>query len=164
MIYLKKVFDKFNNLQFLLGSAIIVAIYGLGSSWIINRFFNPELLSNTFFDEMSLAGKFFLVAIIGPLFETFFFQFLIIESVFYMAIKFNIPYRELYAIVISSILFGLSHNYNTYYVINSFIAGVLLAVVYIVVKERKFLSAFVSVFFIHAFTNIAGFIFEYLTS
>jgi membrane protease YdiL (CAAX protease family) len=159
-----KYFDKFNNLQFLLGTAMILAIYGQGLSWVINRFFNPELLRNIFFDEMSLVEKFIAVVIIAPLFETFFFQFLIIESGFYLAKKLNIPNRELYAIGISSILFGLSHHYNIYYVINFFFAGVFLAVVYIVSKERKSLNAFFSVFFVHAFTNFSGFVYEYLTS
>lgn len=157
-------FDRYTNLQFLLGAAMFLAVYSLAISIVINTFFNPDILTNPYVDDIGSGEFFFWVVLAGPLVETFFIQYLIIEVIFYLSSKLNIPNRTFIAVTVSSVLFGLSHSFGFFYAIISFIAGVLLALIYIVAKERKGLNSFFAVFFVHAFNNLICLFYEYLTS
>ncbi len=78
------------------------------------------------FINSSLLGIFFKKVIFAPFIETLFFQALIIEIV----LKTNLKNKDIIAILISGLVFGGTHFFNTHnilYTIFAIIAGLLFA-------------------------------------
>ena len=104
---------------------------------------------------------FFLIAIIiGPIVETIIYQAVPINLIQFLLRKVRLVI-PLLPILVSAIIFGISHNYNTTYLINAFISGIIYAWYYTVVQSRKE-SAMVVVFAIHSLKNLFVFIYDFL--
>lgn len=95
-----------------------------------------------------------IVILFAPLFETFIYQFSIIELAHTYIKKY---YTNYIAIFISATLFAFSHLYNIHYFIYSFLIGVNFALIYIVAKKRKDVNPVLLLFSVHSITNSIGF-------
>lgn len=107
----------------------------------------------------SLFKKILYGVFIVPVFETLLFQTLII-SVICRIIK-QAKYNFYPAILLSSMAFSLSHSYNLYYIIYTFIAGLILAFAYYIARYRKE-NATLLVFMIHSIFNLTSFGLDYI--
>ncbi len=90
-----------------------------------------------------------LAVIIAPIIETLIFQHLA-----FMIFRKWIHIRNKYfwAIIVSSVLFGLMHKYNTVYIIYTFLIGITLGYCYYFYR-RKPKAAFWSTALVHAAHN-----------
>ena len=90
-----------------------------------------------------------LAVIIAPIIETLVFQHLI-----FLIFRKWIPIKNKYfwAILISSVLFGLMHKYNVIYIIFAFLQGITLGYCYYFYK-RNLVKAFWSTALVHAAHN-----------
>jgi len=129
---------------------IIDNIYNLSISYIIN-YFDSSLTETLEFSDFSLNEIFFLTVIIAPLFETLIFQFLIIELLYFFKVKNNS------IIIISTVLFAISHNYNIVYILAIIFPGLMYATYYLYLKINK-KNGFILIFSLHAFSNLISFI------
>ena len=90
-----------------------------------------------------------LAIIIAPIIETLVFQHLIFQ-----VFRKWIPIKNKYfwAIIVSSVLFGLMHKYNVIYIIFAFLQGITLGYCYYFYK-RNLVKAFWSTAVVHAAHN-----------
>jgi membrane protease YdiL (CAAX protease family) len=144
--------------QFLLFFIAMKVFYTISSSLVVSWIADDSVFDIDFLQEMSISELFLVVVIAAPLLETFLFQYLIIELVFWFEsiIKKRIPL--LIPILLSAIPFGLTHDYNTYYLVVATVSGVLFAFFYIMAKHVNGLNAFWTVFSVHAASNLVSFI------
>lgn len=99
--------------------------------------------------------SFYLVVFVAPFVETLIFQWLIIFQTYK---SYTRGYKKQFAIVLSAILFGLSHFYSVYYLFAAIIAGVLLAISFCYFREKtSWLGAIFYVTIIHSFSNLLVF-------
>lgn len=111
---------------------------------------DPTSLTNPI-DEHSLIFRISLTLFLGPLFETFLFQYLIFE----IGAHYKIPIR--YQIPISALSFALAHSYNLTYILAMVISGTFYAFVYLYYKSKTNKEvAFAAVFFIHTLSNLVA--------
>ncbi len=92
----------------------------------------------------------FFGIIIGPYIETLLFQTLVIFLI--CKIVKRPKYNFCLSILLSAILFSISHTYSLYYVLYAFIGGVIYANAYYFARYKKW-SATLTVFIIHAIHN-----------
>lgn len=104
-----------------------------------------------------LYEELFVNTIWIPVFETLLFQVLPIEILNRI---FNSPRL---AIVVSAILFSLSHYYNWVYIVAVLPAGLLYASYYSYLKKAGITKAFLSVTAIHALSNLCAFMINHFT-
>lgn len=136
--------------------------WSIASSYLVNAFTGISLgKQNT--NSVNIDFKsYFFVAVIILLFETFLFQWLIIYQIYE---SYKRKYKKQLAILLSSLLFGLSHSYGYHYFIFSTIAGIFLATSFCYFKERtNWLSAFLYVTLIHSISNSLIFIMKALNT
>lgn len=143
----------------------ILSIFQIGIiflfSYILESIDN-SLTEVDFLQNLSLVNIFILSVIIAPIVETFIFQFFLIE--FFQFTLNKTKYIKHVSILVAGILFGLTHNYNIYYVLVMIVIGVYFAWVYWFISKWKGISsAFWSVTLIHAISNLIGFIVDELT-
>lgn len=141
------------NRFFFITLTILVLISFLGS-YIIGYIVGEDTLEISFFKNKNLFYIFIITVVIGPLIETLIFQLGIIEIVLYFK---KTKIFEYLAILISSLFFGLTHNYNIYYLIFGTIIGFLFAIIYLVAKKRKDMNPFIVVCLGHAIINLIAF-------
>ncbi|WP_026895490.1 CPBP family intramembrane glutamic endopeptidase [Clostridiisalibacter paucivorans] len=107
----------------------------------------------------SLLAQFITVSIVAPIIETLIFQYGVIE------ILSSINYfkgKNIIIVIVSALIFGISHSYSVLYIFFGFIIGLLLAYSYILYKKKDF-SAFGVVFWIHCIRNFISFMLRYVT-
>ena len=104
------------------------------------------------------AMVFFAAVILAPVFETIIYQFSVIKIITWV-IK-NTAWSFSIAITASAFLFALSHPYSIYYQINTFIVGLLYAIIFLISQYRKDWPAFLVVLVLHASWNLFAFIVE----
>jgi hypothetical protein len=122
---------------------------------LLSYYFLGEKADIEYFEKnTSLVTIFFMSVFIGPLLETFVFQWLI-YSIFSW-IKTN---RQFYIYTISSILFGLVHNYNIFTVIDALFAG-LIFIHFFHINYKNSAHSFIQVFVLHASFNFYAFCFD----
>ncbi|MBP7172972.1 MAG: CPBP family intramembrane metalloprotease, partial [Cloacibacterium sp.] len=98
---------------------------------------------------------FILVVILVPIIETILFQTL--PTFIYNLIGPFSTIKETLIIVVISLFFSISHNYNITYVLVTFIVGFSLIVLsFLLLKLKK--NYFFPIFFIHATNNLIVFI------
>ncbi|MBF7092727.1 CPBP family intramembrane metalloprotease [Flavobacterium sp. ALJ2] len=139
-----------------------LCLLSIVSSYLVNAFTGISLgKQNT--NSVNIDFKsYFFVAFIIPLFETFIFQWLIIYQIYE---SYKRKYKKQLAILLSSLLFGLSHSYSYHYFIFTTIAGIFLATSFCYFKERtNWLSAFLYVTLIHSVSNSLIFIIKTLNT
>lgn len=131
--------------------ALIICIINIVISALYSKLlfaFKLKYISNPI-SFSSIYEEFFLVVILAPFVETFFFQF----GPIYLLRKYN----PIIIITISSLLFGLSHWYNFLNFIYGFAIGLLFAISYVLVDKRK-INPFITVCLAHMFYNLFVFI------
>lgn len=75
-------------------------------------------------------------SILAPILETLIFQYAIIEILNSIKI---LKERSIVIVMVSAVLFGISHSYSYLYIFYAFIIGLLLAYSYLIYKKRNFL-------------------------
>jgi hypothetical protein len=129
-----------------------------------NYFLDSEQITNRAIQGFDTANKFVLVVIFGPLVETFIFQFLVIELILIFFKRAKLSHGEIISIIIASFMFSMTHGYSTFYIFYAFISGFIYAYFYIFARKRKGMNGYLTVAFVHSFSNFSGFIYEILTS
>lgn len=126
-------------------------VFHLTLSWFVNLY-DPKILE--IFDEnYTLTEIFILSVIIGPIIESFLFQYLIIEILYiFKIIKVEI------ILIISALAFSLSHYYNFIYILITFISGLIYASYYIYLKIEKKKFPFLYILALHSLYNFTVFI------
>jgi membrane protease YdiL (CAAX protease family) len=151
------------SLKFLLQSLAIGICLFLwsGSSGILVRHITGESLGKQNSNDIGIDfNSFFLGVFQAPIFETFLCKWLIISQTY---VSYNGKYKKQLAILLSSILFGLTHFYSIYYFLFASVAGVLLAISFCYFRERtNWFSACIYVFIIHSTSNLLIFIMKSL--
>jgi len=90
-----------------------------------------------YFEKNESLFRIFLISVVfGPLIETTLFQFLPIETYYRLSTnKSTIKKRIL--ILITSIVFGFTHNYNSLTIIDASIAGIIFGTTFFYFKENS---------------------------
>ena len=133
---------------------LIDVFFTLIGSLVVN-FFDSSLIEtelNT--ANFSLLEIFFVTVLIGPVLETFIFQFLIIEILLKLKIKNNL------IILISTLAFSLSHNYNLIYILLIIFPGILYSTYYLFLKIENQKTPFLNIFLLHLLSNFVSFILD----
>lgn len=143
----------------------IVSLISIGftilCSFILD-FFKIEDIGGYKFQN--LTQEFFISVLIGPIFETFVFQYSVYYLVRYLlgliqnqkSLKY---FNEIY-VVISGLLFAVSHSYSAYYILIMIVPGFLLAYFYVFSLDQ-YNRAFLYTFLIHLLHNFYIMIIEY---
>jgi len=130
---------------------IIKFIFLTVTSIIATRI-DPSFTSNPI-DNENIIYIFAMLVIIAPVLETFIFQLAIIE----IGLEFKLRRRLL--VLISSILFALSHHYNWVYVGIMFFIGFIFAYSYMIVRNKYDMTkATLFVISLHAMSNLIAFL------
>lgn len=125
---------KLSQINFILFFLLLLCVVLL-DSYVAQQLME---LSNDYTDPFSKYSDAYMIAvgvIFAPLFETFVFQFLIIE-VSLMFIK-KIRYSFWVSVIVSAILFAANHCYFWSYVFFTIPAGIILSVAYYATKFRR---------------------------
>ena len=125
---------------------------------IIFNLITPSGFNKNPMAESLMGDNLFLLfsfgVILAPLLETIIFQalpFLIIKSFFRYK-------KRLYVyIVVTAILFGLTHHYNTLYIVITFLFGIILGFMYYICTLRKE-NQVIIIALIHAINNLLAFL------
>lgn len=140
----------------LLKSFLLLLLFFLGINLIEFIIINYLLKIQLSFEHQNYSSLFFLKAVlIGPLLETFIYQFAIIEISRYFKAS------NIQSILISGLLFGISHMISSdpiIYMVLGTIAGTFFGYVYIFYKKNPNANAFLMVFLLHSFFNFFVFI------
>lgn len=140
--------------SFFLG--ICLCLWSITSSYLINTFAGISLGKQNSNSVNIDFKSYIFIAFIIPFFETFIFQWLVLYQ---MNESYKGKFKKEFAILLSSVLFGLSHSYSSSYYIFSTIAGVFLATSFCYFREKtNWLYAIVYVTLIHSVSNSLIFI------
>lgn len=139
-------FLKTNRLIFLSISFIITTILSLTISYVLFLIHPNE--NDTGFTSEKITVEIIISLLIAPVIETAFFFTLVFLMTKYL--KKNI----IYFILISSILFGLSHFYSVDYILYSFFIGIVLSIFYTISEKRNQGDGFLDVTIIHSLYNL----------
>ncbi|WP_276358920.1 CPBP family intramembrane glutamic endopeptidase [Daejeonella sp. H1SJ63] len=112
---------------------------------------DPKMLN---FD--SVLEEFIVVVVVAPVFETVVFQYFMITLMLFLAQRFFKRDLAAFAIILPAICFGFSHTYNNLYVLNTFLAALMINYFYILVKSRN-QNAFILTVILHALYNFSVF-------
>jgi len=106
------------------------------------------------YQDMPLRDQIMAAFFIAPIFETLLHQYLPIK----LLQRFQFfKQNNLYLIVISAFTFALVHLYSLFYMVYTFLAGVVFAYSYILYQKDKKFTAFWVVTIIHSLFNIGIF-------
>ena len=128
--------------------------------FIVLRFFSNILINdiigtnytNSMIDRFpNIYTKIFLIAIIIPLIETFFYFYLPYVIFSYFFTNKSIVY--ILFILCSTFLFSLDHKYHISYFINSIIAGMLYSTLYLLYSKKN-MNPFWCVTLLHSSYNL----------
>lgn len=134
---------------------ISLCLWSIASGYLVNAFTGISLGKQNSNSVNIDFKSYFFVAFIIPFFETFIFQWLIIYQIYE---SYKRKCKKQIAILLSSVLFGVSHFYSYYYYYYYYlfltIAGIFLATSFCYFRERtNWLSAFLYVTLIHSVSN-----------
>lgn len=155
---MREIFKKINNYLKGLSTIKFIIIMVLLTFLVIIPFLPLFYLYENYIGEMggpvdletgTLLFKVIHGSILAPIIETLIFQYAVIEIL--NAVKI-LKEKNIAIVIISAVLFGISHSYSYLYVFYAFIIGLLLAYSYLTYKKKNF-SAFWVVFWIHCMRN-----------
>lgn len=133
----------------------LIDVFFISIGSLVVNFFDSSLIETEFNTaNFSLLEIFFVTVLIGPVLETFIFQFLIIEILFKLNIKNNL------IILISTLAFSLSHNYNLIYILLIIFPGILYSTYYLFLKIENQKTPFLNIFLLHSLSNFVSFILD----
>ncbi|WP_422614472.1 type II CAAX prenyl endopeptidase Rce1 family protein [Ascidiimonas aurantiaca] len=153
IVYFKNTGKK----RFILTTFFLLITLQFSGSFIIKYFVGDDILSVDFLEGKSLLYIFITSVIIGPLIETFLFQYCVIELILYF--KKNVSFKIL-ALFLSALLFGLAHYYNIYYIVFTLIIGFVFAFIYLIGKERNDTNGFRITWLAHIVMNLIAFVYN----
>ncbi|RYC67302.1 CPBP family intramembrane metalloprotease [Spirosoma sordidisoli] len=119
-------------------------------SWI-----NTSLSIDTNQDSLALLSKkdlFLMIALHAPIIETIVFQYIPIE------VTFKYFKRKWLSSIISASFFSIIHTYSISYMCMTFIAGIILSVVYLESLKHNKIAVLYTILF-HSVYNMYGFFF-----
>ncbi len=134
-------------------STNILLSFGLS---YLAELFNVNSFGLVSFDKWPPLGIFIVSVIIAPLFETLIYQYSVIEGALFILKKRN--YANVLAILLSGLLFGVSHPYSISYLAIATIMGWSFAIFYVVAKSRKDISPFLLILVVHMVLNTIAFV------
>ena len=140
--------------KFYIGFALCLTLK-IAANYIFSYFIQKQNLiisSESPFDSNDLRFSFLLIVIIGPLIETFIFQFLPYVILKHFRIK-NLFLR----LVLPALFFGLSHYYSLYYIFIAIFMGLILNYFYLFSIASRH-NPIVWVFILHSVYNLIGFL------
>lgn len=146
---------KISKYKFIYISILTVLFWTIIISFVGNLAGNTVIHNESFLIDKSYFYKFNIKVLVAPFLETLIFQFLIIEFLFAIFKNYFI------CIVISSLIFGILHFFNSHnliYTLAAIITGFLFASIYIISKNRKDLNAFLIVMLVHSSSNFFAFL------
>ncbi|KAA9353674.1 CPBP family intramembrane glutamic endopeptidase [Larkinella humicola] len=150
------IFYKFHNFLFWKGIIIqylvlllLSLIVSYAFSFTIEIFGYEDSLSGADLSNLTNEELFLTVSIIAPILESFLFQICIIYGILYFT---KWKYSYLLSLFVSSIVFGLSHSYNSIYMFYAFLIGLILAYAVLINKDNL-LKSFLLIFLIHSTFN-----------
>lgn len=144
---LKQILKK-NNFKYFIIFLLLKLTFSFLTS-IIATYFDPTSTQNPI-DKYDITANIILSLIIAPLLETLLFQYALIE----LLLKTKLS--PLFIIAISSLLFGLSHNYNISYIIATTISGFFYATYYYKLRNQGRLTGFLLITLLHSLSNLAS--------
>lgn len=112
----------------------------------------PDKLANPI-DKLTLPKLIFAAVLLGPLLETFIFQYLLINICLRISERWN-AISKAFAAVVSASAFAISHSYSIEYQLSVICPGLAMAFIYLYFNKnynRK--TAFYTVASFHAFLN-----------
>lgn len=115
---------------------------------------------NNYKEEWGPVGYPILLLVVAPLVETLIFKTLVINLSSHLLKRANV-YSPKMPVLISAVLFALIHTYNITYVIVTFFAGLLLAILYVIMQKRKE-NAFLGVSLAHSLHNLYWYILDFI--
>lgn len=132
---------------FTLFDLLILGIIGGIVDFIDTRFIDHPI------SELPKLAAFVLGVIFAPIIETWIYLYLIFE----IGKRFKL--KDEYLFLASCLLFGISHNYNLVYMALMVIAGAILAMAYLYVRNRSTVrTAFIFATLMHALNNLLAFL------
>jgi CAAX protease family protein len=143
-----------NNSQLTLFLKIlgILILYALIWFFVLS-YFDVESAGNNTVKKLSGFRKVLLLFIIAPVSETLLFQSLVIHLV----LKYNKKHNRYFiAIILSTLLFSLTHIYNIYYFLYAIGLGLGFAIFYVIMLNRKSYPIVLTML-LHASFNAAGY-------
>ncbi|MGH4138859.1 CPBP family glutamic-type intramembrane protease [Clostridium sp.] len=155
---MRRIYRNINNYFQGLSTLKFILIMVLVSSLVIIPFIPIFYLYEKYVGQMggadniketSLLSTIIVASIVGPIAETFIFQYGIIEILSSINI---FKQKNIIIAIISALIFGFSHSYSYLYVFYGFIVGLILAYSYLTYKKKSF-STFWVVFWIHCIRN-----------
>jgi len=153
----QKYFISISKKKFILFSFLYPTVYTLILS-LVNQFISVGTMhSDSILKNVPLYKILFYKVILGPFVETLFFQFIIIEIILWIFRK----HKELISIILSGLIFGFVHYFNTQNILYTFfaiIAGLIFSTIYTMSKLRKDTNPLLLVFTIHLSINLFAFI------
>lgn len=147
------VFRRISLNKFIILSITTCLLISLMISLILS-YVNINYLEIDYLENKGLPFIFIITVLIAPVLETLIFQFGVIELFF----KLQNKNKVLLAALASAMLFSLSHYYNLFYMLGSFILGLGFAIFYIIAKSRKDVNPFWLLACIHSLINLVAFI------
>lgn len=144
-----KAIKKEENLKYFIGFFILDFSIGLLTSSVAT-YFDPNATKNPIEDEAVLV-VFIVSILIGPIIETLLSQILIIEVLLRAKVK------PILCIGVSALVFGISHNYNVFYIIAMVISGFIYALYYYKLRDQGKLNGLLLVFVLHSLNNLLAF-------
>jgi len=121
---------------------------------IIGNCLQEDALTVKFLEGKNPLWVFFLTVILAPVVETFIFQYGIIELSLWIRSRFT---KEI-AIILSALVFGMEHGYNTIYMVLAIIMGAALAFYYLLFKKYTTGFAVAAIMVLHALLNFVNFL------
>ena len=148
-LQIKQIPPSKNSFYFLVTFSIYFAFQFVTA--VIANYFNPELTESGF-QSSSLLEELVAVVIVAPVLETIIFQFIIIEALLKLKLE-TLP-----CIIISALLFGVSHWYNLAYVGVATVVGFVFAYYYLALRHQRNYNKLTLVILLHALSNLFVFI------
>lgn len=154
---IKKINDylkEANSKKFIIVMVLLDIVLAMITFMMISLIF-PEYVKNAVnnmgginYEDSTLIEKGFFTIILASLIETFIFQHTLI-----LCLKKIPKIKNITIIILSSLIFGISHNYSVLYMIRGFTSGIILAYSYITYLDKNE-SPFLIVFYIHSILNL----------
>jgi len=154
--YSQKLINKlasYNTITFVMVTLGVLLLFVFFSSFVIRpwyeNLFGPIRVSGDYLGSIPLYMELIIAALVGPLIETFLFQFLGI----YLLLRLS-RFPLWVVICISALIFGALHTYSAYHVFYAFVGGVIFAVAFVACKQKRgYFYAFWVVALIHSLVN-----------
>src|SRR5690606_23426995 len=116
-------YEKLNPVLILVLMCVFKFTFSFFLMLAVIEFFNFENINDSYLQNIDVSNLFVLVVVIGPLIETFLFQFLVIEGIVLFLKTLSSKPVYVIAILTSAIFFALAHSLGFFNIILAFFSG-----------------------------------------